>query len=179
MTEQEIIKELSDIRENMRMLDSMVYQDYRTGEGKLNERQTEMVRRLLKLFEILDWQLNFNNYKEIRYKDSPPIRTEFHKPGTPVKVRSCKDGHGDKTYFGVLIGDVALSISHQINDGIVTAGHTSYNPAILIPELGEIVYGCESWWGEIKSEEDLKEVISDETIRNAWYVRALKSLTEE
>ena len=181
MTEQEIAKELGDIRDGMRMLDSIVNQDYKTGEGKLNEKQVDIVKRLLKLFDRLSWQINFNNYKELRYEKDEVIRPGIFsdKPGTPVKVRSCKEKHGDKTYFGILIGDVALSISHSIKDGIVTAEHAFYNPAILIPELGEIVYGCESWWGKITSEEELKEVISDETIKNVWYVKALQIVKED
>lgn len=178
MTEQEIINELDAIRSDMRVFDSIVHQDYKTGAGELNERQVKIVQKLLKLFDSLNWQLSFNNYRELRYKDTEVIRQGHlgNKPGTPVIVRSCKEGHGDKTYFGILIGDVALSIRHSIYGETVTAEHSSYNPAILIPELGEIVYGCQSWWGKIESEEDLKKVITDETIQNVWYMKMLKTI---
>lgn len=52
------------------------------------------------------------------------------------------------------------------------------NPAIFVFDLNKIIYGCESWWGVIKSEEDLNS-ISDCDIDNVWYVRALKTLQRD
>ena len=51
------------------------------------------------------------------------------------------------------------------------------NPAIFVPELKRIVWGMESWWGAVKSEDELKE-ITDEDIDNVWYVKLLKSQME-
>ena len=50
-----------------------------------------------------------------------------------------------------------------------------HNPMIWIPERGEIVYGCGSWWGSIESMDQLSE-ITDATISNVWYVKALDDL---
>ena len=50
------------------------------------------------------------------------------------------------------------------------------NPAIFVPELKKIIYGCESWWGEIESPEDFKEITSED-INNLWYVQLLKVMT--
>lgn len=50
---------------------------------------------------------------------------------------------------------------------------TTGNPAIFVPELGKIIFGMESWWGRIKSEEELKD-ITDGDIENVWYVKMLK-----
>ena len=44
------------------------------------------------------------------------------------------------------------------------------NPAIFVPELGKIIFGMESWWGRIKSEEELKD-ITDGDIENVWHVK--------
>jgi hypothetical protein len=49
---------------------------------------------------------------------------------------------------------------------------------IFIPEVNEVVWGCGSWWGKIKSEDDLK-TITDEDINNVWYVKALNQLEEK
>ena len=48
---------------------------------------------------------------------------------------------------------------------------------IYIPENGRVVFGVESWWGEIKSVDDLKD-ITDADINSVWYVNALKAMTE-
>ena len=178
MKESELQEELSKISSGMRLLDTIVNVNYETGEGKLNEKQVEVVRELLRLFRSLGWQLRFNNYKELRYRESEPIKTR--RCGTPVKVRSCKKEHGEKTYFGILIGDVALSIGHSVDDdGVVTAERQMYNPAIFVPELNDIVYGCSSWWGEIESEKELKNMITEETVSDVWYVKLISHMHGE
>ena len=178
MTEQEIGQELKDIRKGMKLFDTMIHaENYETGEAKITEKQVEILRKLFKLFETLNWQIAFDSYKTLTFEDSKAIDTR--ECGKPVKIRSCKKEHGEKTYFGVLIGDVALSVSHSIDDaGNITGKHAFYNPAIFVPELHDIVYGCESFWGEIESEEELGKLITDETIKNVWYVKALAAMTK-
>lgn len=178
MTELEINNELVDIRSELRLIDSILDTDTDTGEVKLTAVQGELVHRLFKLFNAMGWELQFSNHKQLLVADDPMIRTGGCKPGTPVRVRSCKEGHGTKTYFGILIGDVARTILHTAKDGVVTARPAYYNPAIIIPELGEIVYGSESWWSEIESEEDMGKLITDDTIQDVWYVQALKAMAK-
>lgn len=104
------------------------------------------------------------------------ITPTFHKPGTPVAIRPCGDA---KTYFGIYVGDI------PINDTIVALQEPSKklhvllqtNPAIFVPDLGKIVYGYESWWGNIESEAHMKQ-ITDDTIQQQWYVRAMKAMAE-
>lgn len=87
---------------------------------------------------------------------------------------------GEKeTHLGLYIGDLALgaSIMFHKSSGVLTLGMGFHNPAIYVPKLQRIVFGCESWWGAIKSEADLKQ-ITDADIDNLWYVKALKSLDE-
>lgn len=173
MNEKELKQKLESIRDDMKLVDLLIQQDYSTSEGKLTEKQAQIIRNLFEIFNYLNWQLSFNEYKELRLGDTKPINTL--RCGTPVKVRSCKEGHGDKTYFGILLGDVALSISHSIKDNVVTASHSYYNPAIFIPELNDIVYGMESWWGRIKNKDDLDKLITDDVIKNVWYVKMLEN----
>jgi len=178
MTNMELQQKLDEIRSGMKMLDLIVDVDYETGIGELNERQVKVVYEFFRLLESLNWQVKFNNYKELKYEDSEPINKR--ECGTPVKVSSCKKEHGDKTCFGILIGEVALSIGHSIDkEGNVTAKRQGYNPAIYIPELNDIVYGCESWWQRIKSEKELNKLITEEIIENVWYMKMLKNWTEE
>lgn len=179
MNEKEIGEKLEEIRSNMNLFDSVVSCDFKTGERKISKKQADIFSKLLNLFRDLGWQIALNSYKELKHKDSKPIiySERYMKPGTPVKVRPCGEKFEDKTYFGILVGDVATSISHSIDkDKNLTASLGHYNPAIIIPELGEIVFGYESWWGEIKSKEDLDKVITDDTIKNVWYVKMLREI---
>jgi hypothetical protein len=178
MNEKEIGERLEEIRSNMTLFDGIVSYDFKTGKHSVSEKQADIISKLLDLFRDLGWQLAFNSYKELKYSDGKTIMFgKRNLPGTPVKVRPCNKKFGDKTYFGILIGDVATSLSHSIdNDGNLTASFGQYNPAIIIPELGEIVFGYESWWEKIWSKEELDKVITDETIRNVWYVKMLSEI---
>ncbi len=102
------------------------------------------------------------------------------KPGTLVAVRPCGEKYGDKTYVGLLIGDVALAagVNYDKKKKHLNFGVYHYNPAILVPELGEVIYGCASWWHPIESEADLKH-ISDKDINNVWYVKLMKDQAEK
>lgn len=121
--------------------------------------------------------------KEIKFENSGnPIEKPMfgNKAGQLVKVRPCGEKYNDKTFVGFLIGEVPLGQSAKWNaeEGILTIRQSFHNPAIFVPELGEVIYGCSSWWGTIDSEEELK-AITDDDIDNVWYVRALKALNKE
>lgn len=99
--------------------------------------------------------------------------------GTLVKINPCGEEYVNKTYLGILLGDLPIGafISfHQDDQKLHISPHS--NPAIFVPELKKIIYGCESWWGEIESLEDFKEITSEE-INNVWYVQLLKAMTEK
>lgn len=89
----------------------------------------------------------------------------------PVAVRPADS---KETYFGIYVGDLATGASGSFHatSGVLTLKLGHHNPAILVPALGRIVFGYESWWGVIKSEDDLKK-ITDQDIQNVWYVKAL------
>ena len=58
MTEKEIKDKLDNIIKNMRLIDSIVYGDYKTNEGKLTEKQCNIVRELFEFFQELGWKLS-------------------------------------------------------------------------------------------------------------------------
>ena len=87
-------------------------------------------------------------------------------PGSFVSVRPCGDEYEDKTYLGLYVGEVAIGDTMSL-----------HNPCIWVPDLKQYIFGCESWWGVIDSEDDLRK-ITDADIENVWYVRALKELSE-
>lgn len=96
------------------------------------------------------------------------------RPGSWVSIRPCSPEE-NKTYLGIFLGYVATGIHGEEDGEVITLEFSGYNPAIYVPELDRIVFGYESFWGEIKSQEDLKE-ITDQDIENVWYVQAIKSL---
>lgn len=99
----------------------------------------------------------------------------FHKVGSLVKIRPCGDEYHGKTYLGFLVGDLPTEIISNLYTETSTLNiSTMKNPAIFVPELKKIIFGYESWWGEIKSEEELKEITNDD-IDNVWYIKILKN----
>ncbi len=102
---------------------------------------------------------------------------ELAKKTTWVSVRPCLEGVPEKTYLGILIGHHALgaSVKHDEATGVLMISHCYHNPVLWVPDLGRVVHGCESWWGQINGPDDLRQ-ISDADITNVWYVRALNEL---
>ena len=100
--------------------------------------------------------------------------------GEFVSIRPCDEKYNNKTYLGLFIGfsPVLARASYDEEKKSLTFHHNGSNPAIYVFDLKEVILGCGSWWGKIKSEEDLKR-ITDIDIDNVWYVKALKQLTKE
>jgi hypothetical protein len=106
-------------------------------------------------------------------------RVNDTKAGSLVKIRPCADEYKDKTYLGIYMGDIPVDFHIGLYTktnilSIVPHG----NPAIFVPDLKKIIFGYESWWGVIKSEEEVKE-ITDDDIDNVWYVKLLKQMIEK
>ncbi len=101
--------------------------------------------------------------------------------GSWVKVRLADGGKDTRTHLGILLGDLPVGISLGVKNGETEEEKTLHiiagmaNPCMFVPALNRLVFGMESWWGEISSAEDLQE-ITDQDIENVWYVRALRDL---
>lgn len=175
MTDKELKTKLNEIRSNLTLLNTSSHFDFKTEKCFINEEQAKAIDQLLGLFQELNWQLALNSYKQIEIAKTKAISDHLlSNTGAPVKIRPCD---GDKTYFGILLGEVALSIGCSVDkDENLKIQHQYYNPAIYVPELKKIVYGCESWWGEINSKEDLEKLITQETIDNVWYMKMFKQM---
>lgn len=106
-------------------------------------------------------------------------KQSLHQCGKLVKINPCGEEYGGKTYLGILLGDLPIgtTVSFHHDDQKLHIGAMT-NPAIFVPELKKIIYGCESWWGEIEKPEDLKD-ITPEVINNVWYVKLLKEMGEK
>lgn len=94
--------------------------------------------------------------------------------GTLVKIRPCNKAYENKTYLGFYLGDLPISIIQSFNNKEHKLNITTHNnPAIFVPSINKIIFGCESWWGKINSVEELNS-ITDNDIENVWYVKLLK-----
>ena len=98
--------------------------------------------------------------------------------GKLVKIRPCAPEYEDKTYLGLYLGDLNLSINCGYNkkSKVLTVEHAMSNPAIFVFSANKIIFGCESWWGVIESGDELNQVITNDDIDNIWYVKMLKAL---
>jgi hypothetical protein len=97
------------------------------------------------------------------------------KRGDWVAVRPCGEEYGDKTYLGIYLGDLPLGIQLYAERDHTLSVLTHQNPAMYVPDLKEIIWGCGSWWHKIDKPEQLEE-ITDKDISNVWYVKALKEM---
>ena len=137
----------------------------------------DLARLFKTLMQILSL-LEMNEIKDIAQPENKAIQDGlFRKSGSLVKIRPCGEEYKDKTYLGFYIGDIALGSSIKVKEDKIQLNFSGHNPAIFVPEIGKIIYGCESWWGEIEDEKDLKD-ITDSDIENVWYVKLLKFMPE-
>ena len=99
--------------------------------------------------------------------------------GKFVSIRPCAEEYGDKTYLGLHLGDMATTIAlgYDKSNGQIKPQFYRHNPAIFVFDLKRIIFGMESWWGEITSEEQLRKITNDD-INNVWYVKALGQLSK-
>ena len=67
MNEKQLQRKVNKIRKNMKLFDSIVHHDYKTGKGSLRPVQVKIVQEMFSLLRTLGWQLKFNNYKELKY----------------------------------------------------------------------------------------------------------------
>lgn len=128
--------------------------------------------KLMQLMHHIKGLIDMSGIKEVKHPEGKPISPGSMREAGPVKVRYCKD---DKTYFGIYIGDMALSTTVNIDEEKLVCEYGGFNPAIFVPALGKVVYGCESWWGPINGPEDLED-ITDDDINNVWYVKAIMDM---
>lgn len=112
----------------------------------------------------------------IQFSGRPAIENGYPKRKL-VRIRPCAAEFDGKTFLGLYLGDLARTIGVSFNreTGVLEVDLSHHNPAIWIPSLERIIYGYESWWGPIESEDQLR-AITTESINSIWYVQALKAL---
>ena len=105
--------------------------------------------------------------------EASPLYAE--KIGLPCAVKLA----GDKdptTYMGIFLGELPYQLMASFREDVKTLKcRPLYNPAILVPELGRIVYGYESWWKTLESPDDFKEITAAD-IQSQWYVQMFQQM---
>jgi hypothetical protein len=114
-------------------------------------------------------KINIESFKKPNYKNS--------EVGKFVKVVPCAEEYNGQTYLGMYLGELPIGphITHNSDTKELNISTTT-NPAIFVFELNKIIYGMESFWTIIETEEDLKDITKDD-IDNVWYVKLLKQLS--
>jgi len=139
-------------------------------------------------YEVKD-NLICDSYKS-RYIEYPievsKINTDTNKGsyrskqiGKFAKIVPCAEEYEGKTYLGLYLGELPISNHISYKEDSKELSISFHNTsAIFVFDLNKIIYGCESYWGIIESEEDLREITNDD-INNIWYVKALKAMEGE
>lgn len=92
--------------------------------------------------------------------------------GKFCQIIPCNKEYHGKTYLGLYLGRVPIGISSSFNEETGELANSTFpNPAIYVFDLHKIIFGMESWWGIIESEEDLQNI---EDTGSARYAEALK-----
>lgn len=136
---------------------------------------TRTFAKINELMRKIRWMLEASDIKEAICSEGEVIKTD---KAAFVRVRPCGEEYGNKTYLGILLGDMARGTSVSIDDNKMKVSWATYNPAIFIPGLNKIVFGYESWWSEIDDPDMVKD-ISDNDIDKTWYVQMFKDLAKE
>lgn len=143
-----------------------------TKEDKDKERICGMYKSKYIEFPIYTTVVKYHNTYEKGIEENS-------KTGKLVKIRPCNDKYRNKTFLGIYLGDADIGMNLNFNrDTKELEVIRSRNPAIFVPDLKKIVYGVESYWGEIKTENDLKDITNND-IENIWYIKALKNVCDK
>ena len=81
----------------------------------------------------------------IAFAEHPGFNSE--KVGMLVHIKPCEESLRGKTFIGVYLGDMQISVGcsyHPESKKLEVYG--THNPAIYVPALRRVVWGCGSWW---------------------------------
>jgi len=114
----------------------------------------------------------------IAFAEHPGFNSE--KVGMLVHVKPCEESLRGKTFIGVYLGDMQISVGcsyHPESKKLEVYG--THNPAIYVPALRRVVWGCGSWWRAIKDPSQLDKEITEGDISGTWYVQLMLQMLKE
>jgi hypothetical protein len=170
-----------ELEENITLLN-----DYRFPQrpwGLKEEEMSDLEKKGLKAMELLYstrkklrdvlFKAIATRLKEVRHPEGKILDQRL--TGQLVRIRPCAKEYQDKTYVGIYLGDMATGTSVSIKDDVIGCDFSGSNPAIYVPAIKKVIFGYESWWGEITDEKDVTN-ITDEAIDQTWYVKILREM---
>lgn len=134
-----------------------------------------ILARLYKTLSTINALFKAQNIKSVKH---PEDKVLISRDVGVVKVRPCKEEYKDKTYIGIMIGELATNSGFQVTDDSIQLLWGVHNPAIYVPELNKLIFGYESWWSKITDMNEIKD-ITDKDIDDVWYVQLLKAQIEK
>jgi len=168
----ELIKEVEVAMESLK--DYNKFKHLYSDDGA--ERELAELRRTL---GTISNRLKLSSVRKVEHPSNKAYETAGSRQGKMVRIRPCAKECEDKTYLGILIGEIASSSKMRILDkDTIQVDFCRHNPAIFVPKLGKVIFGYESWWGVIKTEDDLKS-ITNKNIQDVWYVKMLNELNKQ
>lgn len=171
--------ELASIEEQVKALDARKREIYRLSESAPEDEKAcpDWLAGMLAEAPLPRMQYPIQVHGISWAEDSKFIYGSKSDKTRWVAIRPCS-GDGVATYLGIHLGEIALgaSVRYDQDSGVLSFAPAMHNPAIFVPDLGRLVFGMESWWGDISSPADLKK-ITDTDIENVWYVRALADMS--
>lgn len=118
---------------------------------------------------------------EIDFRVSFPLGgrplSDNAKVGDMVSVKPVSGEGKEETFLGMMVGFADYKPTAIYNKATkkITFAMTGGNPAMYVFKLKRVVYGFESFWKKIESDDQLRD-ITDKDIQNTWYVKALKAM---
>lgn len=78
--------------------------------------------------------------------------------GTLCEIRPCGEEYENKSYLGIYLGELPISIStsYDTNTGVLK-NRAVNNPAIFVPELKKIIYDTKAGGGKLSQQMTLPE----------------------
>lgn len=129
--------------------------------------------------KILKTDVHLSKTIPVKHIRLPELGTSFAKSnlksGTAVAVAPLAPAYGNKSYFGIYIGKVATApdTSYEADSKLLIVKNGPYTPAILIPEINEIVYGYDCYWTVITGKKHLTLVNINGDL--PWYMKSFKT----
>lgn len=124
--------------------------------------------------KFIEYPIQVNKINAERFDN-----TGLHRTGILVAINPCGKEYKNKTYLGIYLGNLPYAPHVSYNEERQELSVKGMqNPAIYVFELKKIIFGMESWWSEIESIDQFKE-ITKEDIENTPYVKMLRSMAKE
>jgi len=137
---------------------------------------------------IAEHKQKFDTMDDIKFPvEISDVKGHFSRPkkgvmtgievGALVRIRPCAEQYKEQTFLGMYIGEIPIDVVYEREKATGVLHVRTYNNcAFYVFELSTVIFGCESWWAELKDDDDVDRMITDADIENVPYVQVLKAM---